>query len=84
MLQFWNLFNARAFASRRSALFLRHCGEFLIIAAVVFVGQVLIVTAGGAFFNVVPLSLSDWLWIVGLTSPVFLVGEAVRAVHKNS
>lgn len=84
MLQFWNLFNARAFASGRSALFLRHCGEFLIIAAVVFVGQILIVTVGGAFFNVVPLSFSDWLWIVGLTSPVFLVGEALRAMHKNS
>lgn len=84
MLQFWNLFNARAFASGRSALFLRHCGEFLIIAAVVFVGQILIVTVGGAFFNVVPLSFSDWLWIVGLTSPVFLVGEALRAIHKNS
>lgn len=84
MLQFWNLFNARAFASGRSALFLRHCGEFLIIAAVVFVGQILIVTVGGAFFNVVPLSVSDWLWIVGLTSPVFLVGEALRAMHKNS
>lgn len=84
MLQLWNLFNARAFASGRSALFLRHCGEFLIIAAVVFVGQILIVTVGGAFFNVVPLSFSDWLWIIGVTSPVFLVGEAVRAVHKNS
>ena len=84
MLQFWNLFNARAFASGRSALFLRHCGEFLIIAAVVFVGQILIVTVGGAFFNVVPLSFSDWLWIVGLTSPVFLVGEALRTLHKNS
>lgn len=84
MLQFWNLFNARAFASGRSALFLRHCGEFLIIAAVVLVGQILIVTVGGAFFNVVPLSFSDWLWIVGLTSPVFLVGEALRAIHKNS
>ncbi len=84
MLQLWNLFNARAFASGRSALFLRHCGEFLIIAAVVFVGQILIVTVGGAFFNVVSLSFSDWLWIIGVTSPVFLVGEAVRAVHKNS
>lgn len=84
MLQLWNLFNARAFASGRSALFLRHCGEFLIIAAVVFVGQILIVTVGGAFFNVVPLSFSDWLWIIGVTSPVFLVGEAVRAAHKNS
>ena len=42
MLQFWNLFNARAFLTGKSAFNLRGCKEFLFIAALIFFGQILI------------------------------------------
>lgn len=78
MLQFWNLFNAKAYATKRSALHFEGCSGFLLIVAIIFVGQVLIVSFGRQFFNVVPLSLSDWIWIVCLTSPVLWIGELAR------
>ncbi len=82
MLQFWNLFNARAYATRRSALHLGGCGEFLFIAAVILVGQIFIVTVGGPFFSVTPLRITDWLWIIGGTSLVLWIGELTR-IFKN-
>ena len=78
MLQFWNLFNARAFLTGKSAFELHQCREFLFIASLIFFGQIFIVEVGGPMFNVVPLQLSDWLIIIALTSPVLLVGEAIR------
>lgn len=78
MLQFWNLFNARAFLTGQSALLLRGCKGFLTIAALIFFGQIFIVEVGGPMFNVVPLQLSDWLIIIAITSPVLLAGEAIR------
>lgn len=82
MLQFWNLFNARAFLTGRSAFDLRHCREFLFIVAFIFVGQIAIVQFGGHMFNVVPLTLSQWLTIIIATSPVLIIGEAVRAAKR--
>ena len=82
MLQFWNLFNARAFATNRSAFHLHACGEFLMIAAVIFIGQVVIVTIGGEFFNVVPLKLEDWVIIVLSTSLVLWIGELGRVLSR--
>ncbi len=79
-LQFWNMFNARAYATGRSALALRHCGEFGLIASMILVGQIIIVQIGGEFFNVTPLKLADWLIIVGGTSMVLWIGELIRFV----
>ena len=78
MLQFWNMFNARAYATHRSAPHLANCGEFLFIAICILAGQILIVQLGGEFFSVTPLSLSDWLWIIGSTSLVLWIGEFLR------
>lgn len=83
MLQFWNMFNARAFGTDRSALNLRGCSGFLIIALSILVGQVVIVTFGGEFFSVVPLSLSDWLWLSAATSLVLWVGEESRVLRRR-
>lgn len=82
MLQFWNIFNARAYATHRSAFHLKSCGEFIMISAVIFFGQILIVNIGDEFFNVVPLRLEDWLIIVGGTSFVLWIGEISRAVGR--
>ena len=84
MLQFWNMFNARAFLTGQSALRLRGCKGFIFIAATIFIGQVLIVTFGGQMFNVTPLSLRHWLMIIGGTSIVLWTGELVRLVIKKT
>lgn len=81
-LQFWNMFNARAFQTKQSAFHFKNCSGFLLIAAAILVGQIAIVTFGGRFFSVVPLSLTDWLIIIAATSPVLLIGEVFRAFRR--
>ncbi|MBD5607392.1 MAG: calcium-translocating P-type ATPase, PMCA-type [Desulfovibrio sp.] len=84
MLQFWNLFNVKAYHTNRSALHFEGCSGFLLIAAIIFFGQILIVSFGGKFFNVTPLSVSDWIWIIALTSPVLWIGEIARLFSKKA
>lgn len=83
MLQFWNMFNARAFMSVDSAFRLKDCRGFLFIAMLVFFGQILIVTIGGQMFNVTSLKLSDWILIIGATSLVLWIGEGMRWMKKH-
>ena len=80
-LQFWNMFNARAYATNRSALHFKDCGGFILIATLIVAGQLLIVNVGGPFFSVTPLSVTDWLLIIGGTSVVLWFGELWRLVH---
>lgn len=82
-LQFWNMFNARAYATHRSALHLKGCSEFLFIALTILVGQIIIVAVGGEMFNVVPLSVVDWALIIGVTSMVLWIGELIRLFEKS-
>ena len=82
-LQFWNMFNARAFETGRSALHMEGCKGFIMIALIIFVGQIVIVTIGGELFNVVPLKLIDWIIIIVSTSTVLWTGELIRLLsHK--
>ena len=81
-LQFWNMFNARAFESHGSAFNLKGCSEFDFIALVILVGQILIVTFGGEMFNVTPLKIVDWVIIIAVTSLVLWVGELFRLFKK--
>lgn len=81
-LQFWNMFNARAFSTGRSAFHFKNCGGFVLIATIIFFGQIAIVSVGGAMFNVVPLKLDDWLIIVAGTSVVVWIGELLRLLRK--
>ncbi|MDR0711055.1 MAG: calcium-translocating P-type ATPase, PMCA-type [Prevotellaceae bacterium] len=85
LLQFWNMFNAKAFGSGRSAFFeLHRCmSGFVAVALIILVGQFVIVTVGGRMFNVVPLHLTDWGIIVGTTSLVLWAGEAVRLCRRK-
>lgn len=82
-LQFWNMFNARAFATGHSA-FAQNAGTggFWLIALVILLGQILIVTLGGVMFNVVPLSAADWCIIIATTSTVLWAGELKRLIWK--
>ncbi|MBP5455699.1 MAG: cation-translocating P-type ATPase [Paludibacteraceae bacterium] len=83
MLQFWNMFNARAFMTGRSAFHFKGCTGFLGIAFAIIVGQILIVTIGGQMFNVVPLEIEDWAYIIGGTSIVLWLGEIFRLFSKK-
>lgn len=82
-LQFWNMFNARAFETGRSALHFKDCNGFVLIALFIFVGQIVIVEIGGQFFNVTPLRFTDWAIIIGSTSFVLWIGELVRLLSPR-
>jgi Ca2+-transporting ATPase len=85
MLQFWNMFNAKAFMSGKSAFAaLGQCKGFLAIAVVILFGQWLIVTIGGEMFNVVPLQWGDWGIILGATSLVLWIGELARLFRNKN
>lgn len=81
-MQLWNMFNARAYSLKGSALNLTDCGEFSMISIAVFVGQILIIITGGAFFNVVPLTLLDWIIIIAGTSTILWAGEIIRLLKR--
>lgn len=83
-LQFWNMFNARAYATGRSALNLKGCAGFGLTALIIVVGQILIVSVGGRFFSVEPLKITDWLLIIGGTSIVLWIGEVIRLLSNKS
>ena len=83
MIQFWNLFNAKALMSHHTAFrhFLKDKGMMLVLV-LVLVGQWIIVTFGGEMFRTTPLSLHEWLLIIGSTSVVLWVGELWRAFKR--
>ena len=92
MMQFWNLFNAKYFRTGSSLfedLFTRKVKEsysvgFFWIVLVILVGQILIVTYANTMFNVERLSLTDWGWIILVTSPVLIIPEIFRCIRNIS
>ena len=91
LMQFWNIFNVRYFRTRSSLIgdlvdMVRHPGRagehfsfgFILIATVILLGQILRVNVAGEFFEVAPLSASDWGWLIALTSPVLLIPDLYR------
>ena len=83
MIQFWNLFNAKALMSHHTAFrhFLKDKGMILVLV-LVLVGQWVIVTFGGEMFRTTPLSLHEWLLIIGSTSVVLWAGELWRTFKR--
>ena len=83
MIQFWNLFNAKALGSNRTAFrhFMKDKGMILVLG-LILTGQWIIVTFGGEMFRTVPLSFTEWAAIIGGTSIVLLVGEIFRAFKR--
>jgi Ca2+-transporting ATPase len=86
-MQFWNIFNAKAYHTNQSALkglldkdIRRGFGLTLLIIAI---GQVLIVNFGGEMFNVVPITFGDWVRIIIGTSLILWIGEIERLVKKR-
>lgn len=83
MIQFWNLFNAKALMSHHTAFrhFLKDKGMILVLV-LVLVGQWIIVTFGGEMFRTTPLSLHEWMLIIGSTSVVLWAGELWRTFKR--
>lgn len=83
-LQFWNLFNAKAYHTGTSAFCnpTKSFGGFELALVIILVGQFVIVTFGGEMFNVEPLKWQDWLICIVATSPVLWIGEIVRLLKK--
>ena len=77
MTHFFYLFCARAFETNRSALHFNGCEGLLVIATIIFVGQIAMVEIPGLqkFFNVVSLKFQDWVIIIIGSSCVLWVRE---------
>lgn len=84
MLQFWNMFNAKAFGTCDSAF--KELGQcvkgFVAVALIIVLGQYMIVTFGGKMFTVVPLGWLDWAVVIGSTSAVLWLGEIYRLLLR--
>jgi Ca2+-transporting ATPase len=83
--QVWNQINSRSLTPETSG-FHRILGNptFLAIAAAVAIGQVLIVTFGGAVFKVEPLGPLTWLVVIAFTSTVLIFAEIARILRLRS
>ncbi len=85
MLQFWNLFNASVFGTNHSIFRdASHALGMLTVALIILIGQIIIVTFGGQVFRTEPLSISEWLYIIGSTSFVLWLGEIIRGIKRIS
>lgn len=83
-LQFWNMLNARAFATGKWALNnMEDSKVFWMVAVVIFVGQIVLVQYFSPLFNCAPLDFKTWIWIILGTSPVFLFGQIVKGVKNQ-
>ena len=83
-LQFWNMFNAKAYRTGKSTFYnIGKSQGFILIATVIVIGQVFITTFGGQMFNVTPLKLTDWTIIIAATSLVLWTGEILRAIKTE-
>ena len=85
-MQFWNIFNAKAYHTMDSAfkgLFDKDIRRgFGLTILIIALGQVLIITFGGEMFSVVSLPFGDWVRIVIGTSLILWLGEIERWVHR--
>ena len=82
MTHFFYLFNARAFETHRSALHFKGCRGLLYISGIIIVGQIIMVETPvlQQFFNVIGLSLQDWIIIIIGSSFVLWIREAWHLV----
>lgn len=84
MLQFWNMFNAKAFATGTSSCAaINKCKGFIGVGLLIVIGQILIVTFGGEMFSVTPLTFDDWWQLILSTSIVFIIGEILRFFNNK-
>ena len=84
LLQFWNLFNAKRFGTGESIF--RHLAgnrAFLLIAAGILIGQILMVQFGGKVFRTDPLSFLEWAAVIAGTSLILWGRELFRLCFRK-
>ena len=82
-LQFWNMFNAKGFEACHSVLHdLKGSRTFFLVLLFIAVGQIVIVEWGGAVFRTTPLSLVQWIEVIGYTSLIAILGDIVRTIRR--
>jgi Ca2+-transporting ATPase len=82
--QVWNQINCRSLTPQTSGLTgLFRNPTFLAIATLTAVGQVLIITVGGAVFKVEPLGIVSWLCVLAGTASVLIFAEVARAIRRR-
>lgn len=77
----WNGVNCRALDGRMPPFFSGNPLFFVIMGGVIVI-QIAIVQVGGAVFGTVPLSATQWAWIVIATAPVLLIGFLLRVAFR--
>ena len=83
-LQFWNMLNARSFATGKWAFNnIEDSKMFWAVALVIFVGQIVIVQMFYPLFKCEPLDFMTWLKIILGTAPVFVVGQLILGFKKS-
>lgn len=90
MLQFWNLFNAKAFMTNESAfkgLSWKNTKWFILIVLIILAGQIVMTEIPGVqeMFNVAEggVKVMDWIIIIVTTSFVLWFGELFRVFSKK-
>ncbi len=82
--QFWNMFNAKGFETRRSVFATwKGCREFVLILIGIAIGQIVIVCVGGEVFRVEPLGIKHWAQVIGYTSVLAIGGEIIRTITRK-
>lgn len=94
LMQLWNLFNVRYYHTDRCFLFEMRdlffnrqrfmaffSKGFTTVAIAILIGQYVFVNLIPEFFEVEALPFLDWLVILGITSPVFIIPEICRAIR---
>ena len=83
MLQFWNLFNTATFYTNHSVFQgIKKNSGLIGVAALILLGQFIIVQFGGGVFRTVPLSVETWSIIIVSTSLVLWGGEIIRGIKR--
>jgi Ca2+-transporting ATPase len=73
LAQFWNLFNARFFARKISLKDFFSNKSFWIISLFILIGQFVLVNMGQQVFRTTAMSLSEYIKLVLVTSPIFII-----------
>ena len=83
-LQFWNMLNARSFATGKWAFNnMEDSRVFWTVLLVIGMGQIALVQFCSPLFNCAPLTAIDWVQIILFTSPVFIIGQIVNAMRSR-
>ena len=83
-LQFWNMLNARSFATGKWAFNnMEDSRVFWTVLLVIGMGQIALVQFCSPLFNCAPLTVIDWVQIIVFTSPVFIIGQIVNAMRSR-